>query len=307
MFPDFPNFAPLRLEDRDKYNQLVKDWPAFADISFTNLHIWWNLGGKLGVCLLNANLVLNYDLPFDQPNCGWGLVGKSQIDKSAQTIFKYLKARDRQPRIVHMPEFTVEQIKNKDLFKITEESDFHEYIMSAQQLAMLEGPDHSRTRRKVKRFLRETQDSQVDVKSLDLTAAETRKLITESIQAWHEKYANPNDPDRLEEKALENTLNHTPVLGTLNLCVFIDGQLHGLTLFHPTPDGQHYIINHLKVDYRYAHIFDYVTQQLAIFAQGRQVPYLNMEMDLGMEGLRQHKLGLRPVEFYKKFTVEPKN
>ena len=307
MFPDFPNFVPVSLDDKERYNQLVADYPPFADISFTNLHIWWNLGGKLGACLLNSNLVLNYDLPFDRPNSGWGLIGNDRIDESIQTIFDYLKVHHRRPKIVHMPEFTLERIKDSSGLKITEESDFHEYIMSSRQLAELEGADHSRSRRKVNRFLRETGDAEVEVKSLDLTSAENRKMLTSVVKEWHQKYASPNDPERLEEQALERTLTHSPVLGTLNLCVFIDGQLHGLSLYHPTPDGQHYIINHMRVDYRYPHIFDYVTQQVAQSAVDHNVPFLNMEMDLGMEGLRRHKMGLRPVKFYKKFTVEPKS
>lgn len=307
MFPDFPNFVPLTLEDKDKYNQLVAHYPPFADISFTNLHIWWNLGGKLGVCVLNSNLVLNYDLSFDKPNSGWGLIGGNLIDESADTIFDYLKSHKRPAKIVHMPEFTVEQIKNRAAYNIQEEADFHEYIMSSQQLAKLEGAEHSRTRRKVNRFLRETGGETVEAKSLDLSSADVRSQIVGSIKDWHEKYASPNDPERLEEQALEKTLEYSPNLGTLNLCVYINNELHGVTLYHPTPDKKHYIINHLKVDYHYPHIYDYLTQQLAQSAVKNDVPYLNMEMDLGLEGLRHHKMGLRPVKFYKKFTVVPKN
>ena len=295
---------PLTLEHKDLYNRLVADFPPFSDISFSNLHIWWNMDGKLAVSRLNDNLVLNYSLPFDAEHSGYGLIGIHNIDESIEAIFKRLKETGGQVRVVNVPEFTIDKIKHKSAFKINEEADFHEYIMSSRQLADLEGRDYGRIRRKVQRFVRETEDHDVQVHPLRMDSPEVRANALKVIKSWHQKYPSQNDPERLEEQALQNTLAHAPVLGTKGLGVFIDKKLHGLTLFHPTPDNNHYIVNHMKVDYKYPYIFDFLTNELAKYAVKNGVEYLNMEMDLGMEGLRQHKMGLRPVMFYKKFTVE---
>lgn len=305
MLPDFPGFMPLTLEHKDMYNQLVADYPPFSDISFTNLHIWWNLDGKLAASQLNDNLVLNYSLPFDPEHSGYGLIGIHKIDESINTILDHLKQSGSQVRVVNVPEFTIEKINDKSNYKITEEPDFHEYVMSAAQLAALEGSEHGRTRRKVQRFSRETEDHDVQVHPLRMSSPEVRSNIMKVVKAWHQLYPSQNDPERLEEQALENTLAHAPHLETKSLGIFIDNKLHGLTLFHITPDKQHYIVNHMKVDYQYPYIFDFLTSKLAEYAVKNGVEFLNMEMDLGQEGLRQHKLGLRPVKFYKKFTVEP--
>jgi hypothetical protein len=305
MLPTFPDFLPLTLEHKEMYNQLVADYPPFSDISFTNLHIWWNLDGKLAASRLNSNLVLNYSLPFDPEHSGYGLIGRHKIDESLQVIFSFLKDQGRPARAVNVPEFTIERIKHKQAYKIYEEPDFHEYIMGAQQLAELAGRDHGRTRRKVQRFRRESEGHEIRVQPLHMSTPEARQNILKVIKHWHQQYPSQNDPERLEEQALENTLTHAPHLETQSLGVFIDQKLHGLTLFHITPDKNHYIVNHLKVDYQYPYIFDFLTKKLAEHAVKNGVEYLNMEMDLGIEGMRQHKLGLRPVMFYKKFTVEP--
>jgi hypothetical protein len=305
MLPDFPDFMPLSLEHKDMYNQLVADYPPFSDISFTNLHIWWNLDGKLAASHLNSNLVLNYSLPFDPEHSGLGLIGTHRIDESLRTIFEYLNKQGRAAKVVNVPEFTIKKIERPQDYVIREEPDFHEYIMSARQLAELAGGDHSRTRRKVQRFKRETEDLDIQVHPLRLASPEVRQNIMKVIKDWHQKYPSQNDPERLEEQALENTLALAPHLETKSLGVFIGGRLQALALFHMTPDKNHYIINHLKVDYQYPYIFDFMTTQIAALAVKNGVEFLNMEMDLGMEGLRQHKMGLRPVMFYKKFTVEP--
>ena len=307
MLPEFPNFMPLSLEHKELYNQLVADFPPFSDITFSNLHIWWNMDGKLAASRLNGNLVLNYSLPFDPEHSGYGLIGIHKIDESIETIFKRLKGTGGRVRVVNVPEFTVEKIKRKSAFEIAEEPDFHEYIMRARELADLEGREHGRTRRKVQRFVRETEEHDVQIHPLEMGSSEVRDNILKVIKSWHQKYPSQNDPERLEEQALANTLAHAPVLETKGLGVFIDKKLYGLTLFHPTPDNNHYIVNHMKVDYEYPYIFDFLTNGLAKYAVKNGVEFLNMEMDLGSEGLRQHKLGLRPVMFYKKFTVEPKS
>src|SRR5690349_11349481 len=105
MLPDFPDFMPLTLDHKDMYNQLVAEYPPFSDISFTNLHIWWNLDGKLAASHLNSNLVLNYSLPFDSDHSGYGLIGTNKIDESLQAIFDELKKRGLPVRAVNVPEF----------------------------------------------------------------------------------------------------------------------------------------------------------------------------------------------------------
>jgi hypothetical protein len=38
-------------------------------------------------------------------------------------------------------------------------------------------------------------------------------------------------------------------------------------------------------------------------AYEKKVPFLNVEMDLGIPGLRMHKTELRPVDFLRKYSV----
>ncbi len=303
MLPSFPKFARLTLDDKASYEALVSAYPPFSDISFATLHIWWNLDGQLAISTLSKNLVINYQLPFDKLNSGYSLIGTNQIDESLRTIFAYLYKHQKVARLVHVPEFTVEKIQAKDDLTIEEELDYHEYIMDAKALASLEGHGHSRTRRKVRRFLREVEGQKLELKSVDLAAPEIKDQLFKAVVAWQKKYPKDNDPENTESKAISTTLRHALALDTQNLCIFINDELHGLVLYHRSTDKKHFIINHLKVDYGYPHIFDYLNNQIAVRAVKQNVAFLNMEMDLGVEGLRRHKAGLRPVHFLKKYTV----
>lgn len=303
MHPSFPNFRRLTLEDKDAYAQLVSQYTPFSDISFTTLHIWWNLDEKLFYSLLNGNLVLNYSQPFDTPGAGLCLIGHHEVDSSIQALFDYLGEHRRRPRLVHVPQFTIEKITQKDKFSIQEEPDMHEYVMDAKACARLEGRELGRIRRKVNRFLREVEGHKLELKQADLSLQHERQRILDAVSDWQRKFPKANDPGRTEGHAISASLRHHKALDIRNLCLFIDGNLRGVALYHGSHDGKYFILNHLKVDYTTPFIFDYLTNQVAVKAVEQDVPYINMEMDLGIEGLRQHKLGLRPVEFLKKYTV----
>jgi hypothetical protein len=306
VIPAFPNFYPLNLEDKKDYEELISELPPLSDITFATLHIWWNLEGKLGLSSLDGNLILNYSLPFDTKNSGWCLIGKHNLDQSIQEIFAYLKDHQRPRKLVHVPEFVVNEIKHTDSLLIEEEADYHEYICDSRQLASLEGHDHSRTRRKVSRFLREVDGKNMVLKELDLSDREVKELIYHSIEQWQVERLAEVDPDGIAIRAIKQTLDQSHRLETRNLALFVDEQLQGITLYHLSHDKNHYIVTHLKVNYETPYIFDYLTNQVAVKALKDGIPYLNMEMDLGIEGLRQHKQGLRPINFFKKYTLSPK-
>ena len=130
-----------------------------------------------------------------------------------------------------------------------------------------------------------------------------RQGLTDSILAWNKKFPRANDPEYTEGQAIDRTLSSALALDTRNLCLFLDGELQAVLLFHEAIDGKHYIINHLKVDYTIPFIFDFMTCQIAKLAMDNSIPFLNIEMDLGIESLRQHKMGLRPAGFFKKYSI----
>jgi len=307
MLSTFPEFGPLLLDHKEDYERLVAEYPPFSDISFATLHIWWNLEGKLELSVLNENLVLHYHLPFDNENSGYCLVGTHDVDASIQTIFDYLKEQKHPQQLVHVPEFVVDHIQHRHNFVIEEELDYNEYILDSQALASLQDPAHGRTRRKVNRFLREVEERKVEFKELDLSQPDVQEELYDAIVSWSHKAPSANDPENTEHHAIKQTLAHATKLGIRHTGLYVDDKLYAIVLYHRPQGKQYYIMHHLKVDYSIPYIFDYMTHHIATKAVEDDVNFLNMEMDLGIDRLRQHKMGLRPVEFFRKFTIKPAN
>lgn len=308
MIPDFPKFYQLKPSQEDKklYQAHTKDLPPYSDILFSTLQIWWNLYEKLEVSLLNGNIVIHYDLPFDDDNSGYCLVGISNIDESLREIFSFLKSKGQTLRLVHVPEFTIQKIKNKFAYEISEESDYNEYILDSEGLSKVEGSKFGHIRTQINRFMREVEGKKVEHKSLDMSIVENQDHIFNAILAWEEKRPPKNDPERSEIDALKKTLAHAAVLDIESSALYVDDELHGVILFHQTPKNDHFVIHHLRFSYEIPYTSDYMTRHLARHAIERKVPYINMEMDLGKENLRRHKLKLQPVNFYKKYKITPK-
>jgi hypothetical protein len=302
---NFPDFQNLELDDRQEYEELTSQLEPVSDISFSTLQIWWNFEKKLAISNLLGNVVINYYQPFDAENSGMTLAGDEKVNEAAEHLMDYLASTGSPRKLIHVPEFTAKEL-DQEKFDLVEEPDYNEYVLDTEALCKLEGGDFSRLRRKVNRFLRESEGKEISVTKLNLADPTVQESVFESIKHWEEKSGKDNDPEHTEHAAIQNTLRFVSEFGIENLCIYVDGQLGAVAFYEPTADGQYYIVHHLKVDYEHMHIFEYMTHQLALKAQENHVPFLNYEMDLGLPSLRQFKQGLRPVRYFKKFTVYPK-
>jgi hypothetical protein len=307
MTSNFPKFTGIRLEDKDSYDKFISNYPPYSDILFPTLQIWWNIEGELSTSYLNKNLVIHYSQSFDHENAGYCLVGKSSVDKSIETIFSYLRKEHKTIRLVHVPEFVIKEIEHIDDFEIIEELDYNEYIIDCKGMAKLDTPEYGRIRRGVNRFLREVGDKKIEIINLNLSSPSKNKQLLDAINDWGETSHGKNDPLGMEKQAIKRTLKLESHLNIKNFAIYIDGEMHGLVLYHRPMGGSYYVGHHLKVNYKFSYIFDYMIHQLAIKGVNDGISYINCEMDLGIESLRSHKMKLRPVDFFRKYTILPKS
>jgi hypothetical protein len=305
MFPVFPKFIPLSLELKEPYNRTIGSFPPYSDISFTTLQIWWNLSEDLSVSLLNQNLVINYVLPNDATNSGLSLVGKINIDEAISTVFHYLKQNGKDVRLVHVPEFVVNKIVNSSKFKLHEEHDYNEYILDSSALTHLEGHEYQLLRKKIRRFGKHVDGKQLEIKELDLSLGRVQDELFRSIAEWESKNSPENDPEHSEHHAIKKAINNALPLEIKNMALFIDNELHGIIIYHRPLDKEYYVLHHLKANYDSPYISDYLYHQMAKKAVDNGVSKLNIEMDLGIENLKRHKMTLRPDSFLKKYTIIP--
>lgn len=300
----FPEFSELTLDHKDIYNEIIKELPHVSDISFPTLLIWWTHVQPMRVSTLDGNLVLDYVNDGDPSESGYSLVGKNDIKSAVDKILKHQLDIGEPTRLVHVPEFVINQLNYQD-YLINEELGYNEYILDAKALSTLEDSSLSRTRRKVRRFYREAEMiGNIETGDLDITDESSQDMLLKYHLAWREKYGAHNDEKGDETAAITQSLKEKE-LGFNALAVWVNNELFGYVVYNVSLDGNYIVVNHIKYSNEVPHVFDFLTQQIAIKAVSLGAQWLNFEMDLGIEGLRFHKMGLRPVDFIRKFSIQP--
>ncbi len=302
MFKTFPEFSKLTLNDRKEYESLIKDFPPIGDIMFAGLMTWWNPLGHMSVSMLNDNLVIPYWLPGDEKHSGLSLLGTKKIDESFCTIFDYLRDKGDEARLVNVPEFVISSVRYPEMFSFKSERCRDEYVLGTSQFYPLKNMGGFR-RNKVERVLRGVGEENIVAKSLDLDIAQHRDMLIDAALRWRTK--NINNYGKLEEEATRTAITHATALDTENICLFVNGQLHGFCLY-VTPIDKRYIVVHcIKATNSNTLGFELMAYAFSKWFADKGVLYANVNSDYGLMRLRMFMLTLGPVNFFRKYIVEP--
>lgn len=302
MFKTFPEFSKLTLDDREEYEAFIKDLPPIGDAMFAGLMTWWNPLGHMSVSVLNNNLVVPYWLPGDDKHSGLSLLGTNKVDESFCTIFDHLRDGEEDPRLVNVPEFVISSVRYPEMFSFRGERCRDEYVLSASQYFPLKNINGFR-RHKVERILSEIGEDKIVVKSLDLHDRGQRDMLLDAALRWQAK--NINNYGKLEIEAIKAAINHSEVLGSENVCLFVDGQLHGFVLYAVPTDKRYINVHCVKATNKNALGFELMAYAFAKWFTDRGVMYVNVNADYGLMRLRMFMLTLGPVNFFRKYIVEP--
>jgi len=301
VFKTFPEFSKLTLADKDEYEALVKDYPPCADLEFCGLLTWWDTG-HTSISLLNGNIVLSYWLPGDEKNSGLAFIGTNDVDESMCAIFDYLREKGEKPRIVNIPDFVMANISYPEMFNCKSQRCHDEYLLDTSNYYPLNNMP-AVWRSKVKRKIAGLDETKFELKNLDLSKPQNRYLLLTSLVDWQAK--NVNNLGKHEEACVK-AIMHASQLGLDNVCMFVDGHLYGFCLYNRANDRQLtslYIkaTNNRTVGYA---IMLYI---LAKWAQEQGFETANICSDCGVLQLRMFMLTLGPVNFYRKYSIEPAN
>jgi len=111
--------------------------------------------------------------------------------------------------------------------------------------------------------------------------------------------------NKKESIAIERCLAHAHDLDIEGYGVCIDDQLVAFIIFE-LASGATAMLHFGKADYKFPGASDYMKIELAKHLNKIDIKFMNIEQDLGIEGLRADKQSYKPVEFLKKYTLSEK-
>lgn len=305
--PDFPNFRPFTTNDITWYYDLylAEKLNPYADINPENLYVWLNMNNDLTICKLYSAVILKYTnvlnnniiniIPLKNP------LSNIIIDR----ITSYLKANDLPAALREVPAVICNEL-DRSRWLIEDDRDSYEYILDTDQQSILEGSDFSRQRRRVNFFEREHSDDNIDIQYIEEINEKTKEDFIHHINTMP---FNSNESTSLqnitEPKAILKNLEYALTFHKKALTISINSSIVAIAMISYL-DNNAAAINHLKVDYSVKYIFQYTIYQLAKKLKENGIKEMNIEQDLGIEGLRVFKERLQPSRLLKKVVIRPR-
>ncbi len=184
-------------------------------------------------------------------------------------------------------------------FSIEENRDFAEYIYTSESMATFAGGPLKKRRAELRTF----QNIYGDRAKVELITPDDYQEIEEFEKEWLIKSSEDHDMEALNKEArmIYKQLKHFEELHLIGITLRIDGVLKGFC-YGPRLNPDYYDVMIEKADRQVPHVYKVIRSEstkLCAFPGA----YVNMEEDVGVEGLRAIKMAYKPAYLLNKFVA----
>ena len=299
--PEFPNFRPIELGDRDIFQNIFKHYhPEVSECSFTNLFIWrehynyqWALYKDwiMVVCQNSEDSI--YAM---QP------VGPSSRCNAVLKLLEWLREERKvnTPRIERADEKLVSELEREGCFTINEAREHFDYVYLKNDLALLSGNRFRSKRNHINQLFRTYHFA------YDRLMPEHIHACLELQEKWCQLKRCEEDLNLLGEwDAVLEILAHFDALKVEGSVITIEGKVMAFTIGEMLNDTTA-VVHIEKADPEIPGLYQIINQQFCEKSMQDAV-YVNREQDLGLPGLREAKTSYYPNHFVKKYSVRLKS
>lgn len=287
-------FKPLLLEDNTFLQTYLKPYPfKTCEYSFTNLFIWRKGCDIKYTTYKNVLIILKMDFNknyhFMQP-IGYT---KENLKEIIEILIQYKEENHFLYLFKDVETGFIEDLKEiyPDSFEINEDIDNFDYIYESTKLIALSGKKLHGKKNHYNNFIKNNEYR---------TAPINCENICECVMAAREwVYKNDSKGYLLFElEAIEELLKNRCNLHFDGMAVYVDNKLCAFTIGEKINDDMA-IIHIEKADSDINGLYAFINKTF-IETYYSEVPFINREQDLGIEGLRRAK------KTYYPFKLEPK-
>ncbi|CRF50289.1 hypothetical protein HHE06_01100 [Helicobacter heilmannii] len=288
-------FNPLNLARKDRLDAALKaDYFLVSDVNFTNLYLWQS-AREISLAFVEGCVVIRTAYPKEAPFYFYP-IGAGDKRAVLEQLIAHAKAQQE------VLEFRALQSTHKEdleqfypnTFSYEAKRDRFDYVYSVAELIALSGKKFHKKKNHLNAFLKAYPHytyepiSRLNISDLKL-----------SLKEWHRL----DDPQDLglehEYLGILNTLDIYEKLPLLGGVIKIEGHIVAMSFGEKiNPDMA--LIHIEKADPGVRGAYQMINQQLLAHAFADCV-HVNREEDLGIEGLRQAKMGYHPVFFVEKY------
>ncbi len=287
--PEYPIFRPIELCDKEFFDAAFQaDAPELSEYTFTNLYAWRNIY-RFTVSLRDRFLLLRSQRgPEISYLCP---VGKEDKRVICEKILS-----EEHAGIIRVPREVKELISGLKFVKAVPDRDNADYLYNTEDLVFLKGRKYDAKRNLIKKF-----------KSQYAYTYEpcAHPLAEECVQfqkAWCEvKKCDATESLRQEGEAVQEVLDKFYFLNLRAGIIRIQGEIRAFAIGEPL-NRDTLVVHILKADSSLSGLYQTMLQEF-IVQEARSFSYVNLEQDLGFEGLRKAKLSYHPARLCEKFIL----
>ncbi len=288
-FPAYPAFRPLALGDRAFFVRAFREHPPeLSEYTFTNLFAWrgaygFEVSRRDGFLLLAARLEgqRRYFAP----------IGPGQPRALMASLL-----RDEDCRFIRLPETVASQFAHDSGYSVKAVPDQADYVYSAQALISLKGNKYDGKRNQIKRFLKFYAYEYVPL------TADTLEECWSFVNIWcEERVCDQSLGLQAERRAIREILDHYDLFGLSGAAVRVQGEIVAVAIAEPL-NPETLVLHVMKAFSRMQGLYQTMLHEFLSRA-ARGFAMVNLEQDLGLEGLRRSKQSYHPLRQIPKYTL----
>lgn len=297
MAPEFPQFKPVQLEDRNLLREIIwKYQPQTSEWTFTNLFVWrshygfqWSFHRNWLIVLVTAGPQAPF---FFQP------IGPPSRLEVIQRCFRWLREEkgEKNPRIERADQRLAEEIKGSKEYLIEPIRDQFDYVYRSQDLIQLGGRKYHSKRNHINKFLQSYAFTYSPLEEHHL------KACLELSGQWCELHRCEEDLNLLGEwGAVQEALTHFSHLAFQGGVILIENRVEAFTLGERL-NRETGVVHIEKANPQIPGLYPLINQ-LFCEKNWADASLINREQDLGEPGLRRAKLSYFPDHWVEKFRI----
>lgn len=275
------------------------------DFGLLNLLVY-NTQPGTRVAELNDNLVIKMcDYLTQEPFYTFN--GQNMVPETVKALLDHSQSEGITPVVKLVPYTSVEphRARLQAEFNVEEDRNNFDYIYRIEDLARLEGKKYKQFRNMCHKFEAENNGAVQMVYFKNKEIRPMIKHIEEVMETWGSIRKKPKEEIDHLRHVVDRFSHYSERFNMYNVGLFIEGKLSAFC-FNEVVNGK-YIISHFgHANKDIPGVFQYLDHQLAKKLYSDGFEYINLQQDLGKEGLRQFKESYRPTFFLKKYTISPK-
>jgi uncharacterized protein len=286
---NYPLFVPLDIEHKSVFDSaFINMRPEISEFTFTNLYSW-RRPYNFEVSMLDDFIILRASIG-NKPKFFMPLGTKS----AKEVMVKLLEGT--KGVFIRLPEDVKSLFNDDDRFIIEQDRDNNDYLFKASDLITLAGRKYDGKRNLIKKFRGENKYT-----FIEFNASNISRCLD-----FEEKWCSIKDCDGVEglnneRRAIKDMVENFFGFGLIAGGIEINSAIVGLAIAEKLNPNT-LVIHILKADPNIQGLYQAMMNEF-LEKNINGFEYVNLEQDLGIEGLRRSKESYHPVKMIDKYKI----